>query len=197
MKPTKGIITLLFAIGLFVSCDTESDDVIWDIAPVDFNLYIADSEGRDLLDSTCQDNLIKDITVTYQGQTYPVITEREYYQKKYGDTLTRAYMPQFYGLILRQSWSTKTLNPDSFILVFGEFDGTENIEKREITLNLPGGHQTILSYMNRFRWKSNGAPEKSTVYYLDGQQVNDDYGKCGVYHFQYSDSHGLKYNISR
>ena len=183
---------MLLAASLFIACDSErDDDVIWDIAPVEFEIFITDSEGHDLLDSTCQDNIIKDITVTYQGETYPVITEQEYYGKQYGSAMTRAYMPQFYGLILRRNWSHKTLANSDYELVFGEFDGEENIDKREITLNLPDGRLAILSYENHFMWKSNGDPKRSTVFYLNGQELKDDAGKCGAYHFLYSGSQGL------
>lgn len=194
MKRLKGILTMLFSISLFVACDSEGNgDVIWDIAPVEFRIFITDSEGNDLLDSTLQTNMIKDITVSYQGEIYPVMTEREYYEKQYGNHQTRHYMPLFYGLILRQYRSYKTYTYGDYELVFGEFDGEENIDKREITLNLPDGRQAILSYKNSFKWKSNGDPKKSTVFYLDGQELKDDAGKSGYYHFQYSATQGLKY----
>lgn len=190
MKRLKGIITILFAVSMLAACDSEeSSDRIWDIAPVQFNIFMTDSEGHDLLDSTLQSNIIKDITVSYNDETYSVITDREYYENKYGKAQTRAYMPQFYGLILRQRWVTS----GDFKLLFGEFNGTENIDKREIILNMHGGHQAILSYRNSFKWKSNGDPQKSTVFYLNGQELKDAAGKCGAFHFQYSDSQGLIY----
>ncbi|MBQ4386067.1 MAG: hypothetical protein II822_00445 [Prevotella sp.] len=197
MKRLKEITTMLFAVGLFAACDSEGgSDVIWDIAPVEFNIFITDSEGHDLLDSTFQNNLIKEITVSYQGETYPVTTEREYYEELYSDIQTRAYMPHFYGLMLHHLGSRKTSNYGDFELTFGEFDGVENIDRREITLNMPDGHQATLSYKNDFKWKSNGDPKKSTVFYLDGQELKDDAGKCGAYYFQYSNSQGLKYIAS-
>lgn len=194
MQRLKGIIATLFAVSLFVACDSEGGgDVIWDIAPVELRIFITDGEGNDLLDSTIQNNLIKDITVSYQGEIYPVMTEREYYEKQYGNYQTRAYMPQFYGLILRQYWSHNTFTNGNFELVFGEFNGEENIDKREIILNLPDSRQAILSYKNSFKWKSNGDPNKSTIFYLNGQELKDDAGKCGAYHFQYTSTQGLKY----
>ena len=194
MKRLIGFIITLFTVSLFAACDSEGGgDVIWDIAPVELSIFITDDEGNDLLDSTFQDNLVKDITVSYQDEIYPVMTEREYYEKQYGNNQTRAYMPQFYGLILRQYWSHKTFTNGNFELVFGEFNGEENIDKREITLNLPDGRQAILSYKNSFKWKSNGDPNKSTVFYLNGQELKDDAGKYGAYNFQYTSTQGLKY----
>lgn len=194
MQRLKGFITILFTVCLFVACDSEGGgDVIWDIAPVELSIFITDAEGNDLLDSTLQENLIKDITVSYQGEIYPVMTEREYYEKQFGNNQTRAYMSQFYGLILSQYWSHKTFTNGNFELVFGEFNGEENIDKREITLNLPDSRQAILSYKNSFKWKSNGDPNKSTIFYLNGQELKDDAGKCGSYNFQYTSTQGLKY----
>ena len=167
MKRLKETIIMMLAVCLFAACDSEnSDDLFWDITPVEFYIIITDSEGHDLLDSTFQNNLIKDITVSYQGKTYPVVTEYEYYERLYGKAQTRFYMPNFYGLVLRKYCEVHK----NYELVFGEFDGMENIDKREITLNLPDDHQAVLSYKNSFEWKSNGEPNKNTVFYLDGSQ---------------------------
>ena len=182
MKRLKETITMMLALCLYAACGN-NEDIIWDVYPINLEIFITDSEGHDLLDSTFQDNLIKELTVSYQDETYPVATEREYYKN------TRAYMPHFYGLILRQNWNA----PRNFGLAFGEFSGEESIDKREITLNLPDGRQAILAYKNSFKWKSNGEPKKNTVFYLDGQELKDDYGKHGIYHFQYSHNQGLKY----
>ena len=194
MKRLKETIIMMLAVCLFAACDSEGGkDVIWDITPVEFNIFVTDSQGNDLLDSTRQNNVIKDISVSYNGETYSVMTEQDYYEKQFGKAQTRYYMPHFYGLILHQYWSHKSYSSGDFELLFGEFDGTENIEKREVVLNIPGARQAILSYKNSFRWKSDGSPQKSTIFYLNGQELKDEAGKCGIYHFQYSDSQGLKY----
>ena len=93
----------LLGVCVFTACDSENGggDVIWDIAPVQFDIFITDDLRHDLLDSTYQGNLIKDISATYQGEEYPLITEQEYFEKIYGEAKTRMYMPQFYGLMLR------------------------------------------------------------------------------------------------
>lgn len=186
----------LFAMAmcLLSACDTiGGGDVIWDIAPVEFKIFITDSGGHDLLDSTVQNNLIKDITLSYQGETYPVMTDQEYMEKTYGHSQTRAYMPTFYGLILRKYWSHETFTYGDFELVFGEFDGEESVDKREVLLTMPNGRQVSLAYKNHFRWKSNGNPKISRQFFLDNQELKDDAGKSGMYHFQYSESKGLEY----
>lgn len=194
MKRLKGIIIMILSVCIYTACDSENGgrDIIWDITPVEFNIFITDSEGHDLLDSTYQGNLIKDLQVSYQGEEYPPITDQEYYEKTYGNTGTRAYMPIFYGLLLRQYWSHKTFTNGDFEMIFGEFDGTENIDHREIILNLPNNQQIRLAYKNSFRWKSNGDPEKNTQFYLNGQELEDNAGRWGYYHFRYTNT-GYEY----
>ncbi len=191
---------LVLTIAGLSSCSNEEiggSDVIWDITPLEFSVFITDNQGHDLLDSATQNNMIKDITVIYQGETYPVQNERDFYEKRSGGAKTRAILPIFKGLILCMHWSHKTLTNDGYELRFGEFDGTESIDKREIVLNLPNGIQAKLAYRNIFKWKSNGEPEINRQFYLNGQELNDEAGKCGYYNFQYSDTQGLKYIPSK
>lgn len=178
------------------SCSNEGgggNGVIWDIAPIEFSVFITDSQGHDLLDSATQNNLIKDITVVYEGKTYPVENVSDYELRRKGGAKTRAYFAHFKGLLLGKYWSHKTFTSGDYELRFGEFDGTESIGLREITLNLPNGIQANLAYRNNFSWKSNGNPDRNMQFYLNGQELNDEAGKCGYYNFQYSDTEGLKY----
>ena len=184
MKRFKETIIMMLAVCFVAACDNEEDKgLVWDIYPIDLEIFITDSEGHDLLDSTFQDNLVKDITVSYQGETYPVMTLDEYNEN------TRAYMAHFSGLILHQNRNALR----NFGLVFGEFSGEESVDKREITLNLPDGRQAILSYKNSYKTKSNGKPIINRSFYFDGQELKDDYGKHGIYNFQYSYGQELKY----
>ena len=197
----KKVFVLMSALVLTMvglgSCSNEEvvggGDLVWDIAPVEFSIFITDDQGHDLLDSATQNNLIKDITVVYQGETFPVENERDFYEKQKGGAKTREYLAIFKGLLLFKYWSHKTFTSGDYELQFGEFSGTESIDKREIILNLPNGIQANLAYRNNFRWKSNGNPEKNTQFYLNGQELNDEAGQCGYYHFQYSASQGLIY----
>ena len=187
----------LLAASFLTACDNENGnnvDVIWDITPVYFEIFITDSEGHDLLNPDFQNNLIKDITATYQGETYKVLTEQEQYEQRQGKATTRYYYAHFDGLTLRPQWNYNTYTyDDNYELVFGEFGGDENVDMREFTINLSDGHQVTLSYSISFRWKRNGDPEKKTKYYLNGQELTDQAGKVGNYHFQYTPTQGLTY----
>lgn len=193
MKRFKKTIMTLFAACLFAACDPSGSDVIWDIAPINFSIHITDAQGNDLLDSTYQQNLIKDISVSYQGETYPVMTEQEAYGNIGGGARTRAYLAFFRGLLLTKHWNYKTFTYEGYKVVFGEFNGDESINKREITLTMPDGHQAKLAYRNNFKWKSNGDPKISRQFFLDDQELKDDYGKGGTYHFEYTAGQGLRY----
>ena len=59
-------VALMTSMGLGACSSDDNDDVIWDIAPVNFNFVFFDREGNDLLDSTYQGNIIKDVSVTYK-----------------------------------------------------------------------------------------------------------------------------------
>ena len=197
----KKVFVLMSALALTMvglgSCSNEEvvggGDLVWDIAPVEFSIFITDDQGHDLLDSATQNNLIKDITVVYEGETYPVENERDLYEKRMSDAKTRAYLADFKGLILYKYWSHKTFTSGDYVIRFGEFSGDESIGLREIILNLPNGIQANLAYRNNFSWKASGNPDKNTQFYLNGLELNDEAGKCGYYHFQYSDTEGLKY----
>lgn len=194
MKQLKTIIMALLAVSLLAGCNKESnDDVIWDIAPIGFRILVTDSEGHDLLDSTRQDNLLKALTLDYEGETYPVLTVEEAWKKRQGQTQTRAYMPTFLGLTLGRVWDPSTMMPISYLLYFGEFDGTQNIARREATLRLPDGHEVKLAYSNSFKWKSDGSPDIDRHYFLDGQELTDEEGRSGVYRFRYLPGNGLQY----
>ena len=186
MKRFAICVMALVGVWVFTACDSENgrEGVIWDIAPVQFDIFITDEQGNDLLDSTYQGNLIKDISATYQGEEYPLITEWEYFDKIYGEAKTRMYLPQFYGLMLRQYWSHKTFTSGDFEMIFGEFDGTDKVDKREVTLRLPENQTIRLAYSNSFGWKSNGDPDKNTVFYLNDQELDDEAGRCGYFYFR-------------
>ncbi len=181
----------MLAAYIYTACDSENKDdsfVIWDICPIEYNIFISDSKGNDLLDSTYQNNIIKEVSVSYEGEDFPLLNEYEARNRICGQSSTRAYFAIFYGLFLRQYWNNKTFSNDNFEMIFGEFSGTENIDLREMILNLPNNQHISLAYKNSFKWKQNGDPEKTTLFYLNGQEIKDDAGKQGIYHFRYSES---------
>ena len=199
MKQLSAILLgLCLSAGLYTSCDKSEpggNDMIYDFSPIEFKILITDNDGHDLLDSTYQDNLINDLSVTYQGKDYPLLTEQEAYNNQ---NLTREYLPVFWGLVLHnKDWSPLSYTYDLYEMDFGEFSGSEEVDKLEITLNLPNHQQIRLAYSNNIRWTSNGEPEINRVFYYNDQKLNDD--RSGYYHLRYSSTNGVEYvpNVKR
>ena len=199
MKQLSAILLgLCLSAGLYTSCDKSEpggNDMIYDFSPIEFKILITDNDGHDLLDSTYQDNLINDLSVTYQGKDYPLLTEQEAYNNQ---NLTRAYLPIFWGLVLHnKDWSPLSYTYDLYEMDFGQFSGSEDVDKLEITLNLPNHQQIRLAYSNNIRWTSNGEPEINRVFYYNDQKLNDD--RSGYYHLRYSSTNGVEYvpNVKR
>ena len=189
MKGCKAVMTALLALCLFAACSHDGEtempnNIIWDIAPIEFHVFIHDSEGHDLLDSTYEANVLKDVFVSYDHQDYYLDTLKDKSQK----VVTRYYMPHFGGLQLRKYWDTS-----DYELVFGEFYG-DGDGQREIVLNLPNQQQMRLSYINRFEWKTDGNPLRETKFYLDDNLLTDDYGKHGVYQFKRNEEGVYEYD---
>ena len=195
MKQAKVFFLFLLTTCLFAACssddDEQRDDRIWDIYPIEFEIFITDSEGNDLLDSTYQNNIINEVSASYQGEVYPLkkYPDRYYYM----EATTRMYVPHFEGLLLKRYWNSMTYTYGNFEMVFGEFDGMENVDKREIILHLPNSYQVRLSYKNNFKWKSNGDPQKNTQFFLDDQELKDNAGTRGYFNFRYSKNGNYEY----
>ena len=169
----------------------DDDFVVWDFTPIEFCIYITDSTGHDLLDSTYQDNILRNVHAEFDGKSYNVITQEEYYAMRNG---TRFYMPEFYGLKLYKADISFAHTPTNYFLMFGEFSGEENVECRKITLFIPDGNKVELSYGNHLTWDSQtNEPIISREFYLNGSKLSDSNGKYGVYHFQYIPGKHLTY----
>jgi hypothetical protein len=189
------MVTLSAVVALcsFVACDSNHNeiediindddkndilsDLVWDMCPIDFMVMVEDAQGNDLLDSVRTDNILDKITVSYLGEDYSV-------QKDYPYAHTRVYVPRFRGLVFgKKMWGTNKSDNDRYMLDFGEFDGGENVNLREIKLDMGDGNILTLAYKNSFKWNSNSEPDVDRTFYLNGEAVNNpDY----VYHFQYT-----------
>ena len=92
----------------------------------------------------------------------------------------------FNGLFLRQKLEyEKNYGTSIYLLVFGEFDGTENVDKRMITLTIQDNYQVNLSYSNEFHWNADGSPSNKRKFFLDNQELKD--GTGGIYQIQYTE----------
>ena len=166
--------SLLVLATLLTSClsndKDDKDNIIWDIMPINYYITIADDNGNDLLDSARTDNLLKEITVSYNGKTYTPRTVKEIQESL---TYTREYAPTFYGLFFNKYWDSQKSVYSPFMLVFGEFDGAENAERREIILNYDGQAYPI-AYSNKFQWTADKTPQIDRKFYFGSTDVDNN-----------------------
>ena len=97
----KRIFNILTTAVLVMSCSVENSDMVYDIAPIVAYIYLEDSDGQNMLDpNTREDSFdISQISAEFRGQTYAVDMSR--FNETGAWISTKAYMPQFSGLMLQ------------------------------------------------------------------------------------------------
>lgn len=178
---------MLLAGVLLTACSSDEEDsslVVWDATPIQFNIQIKNEAGVDLLDSTKHETFLKDVYVKMGDDTYPIEAEPT--------AGTRALRPTFKGLVLHEYYSHRTFTyPGFWCLLFGEFDGAKS---GSTTISLYVGNAMVnLSCTNEVSSNLKGIPDISRKYYVNSQQVTDDAGNFGCYHFIYTSKGELKY----
>lgn len=121
-----------------------------DFYPVIVTVYVTDKDGHDRLDPASEYFIGDNISAIYEGQVYPM-------QNRYADPATKAYLPYFFGLELRQD------RLFGYYLSFGEFDGADD-QDISVTFVWPDGtsdtvHTTHTRYtplLTTNKWKVNG-----------------------------------------
>ena len=95
----KRILVFLLTVLTLISCSdlrTEyRSDIIYDITPIVLHIYVNDADGRNLLDDREGSLDTKNISATYEGETYSVELQTKY------------YMPSFRGLVLKKDSNGK------------------------------------------------------------------------------------------
>lgn len=153
-----GIVSLV----LF-SCDgILGDRKIWDISPVVYIVQVVNSNGVDLLNPDNPNSIAASgIKVQYNGKEYEC-------NKDQSTLITKAYMPQFYGLkVAKNPYVTNGI----FILTFGELDGAKSYSNEEITIFWGDGSSDKVKFNRKFRWKINGDSDISEEWFLNGNKV--------------------------
>ena len=174
--------------GVMTACSSSDEPdnslVVWDATPVQFYIQIENEAGVDLLDSTKHETFMKDIFVKMGDETYSIEPE--------STAGTRYYLPTFKGLVLREYYSNKTFTyPGDWCLVFGEFDGAKS---GSTLISFHAGNAMVnLSCTNEVSPSSKGVPHISRKYYVNNEQVTDEAGNLGRYHFVYTSKGDLEY----
>lgn len=155
----------VFLIGLLLglcACskwevDEKYDYVIWDVSPINFTIMVDDKYGNDLLDTTCVEDIIYDISIEYDDSTYV-----------FNPAKSRYYMPSFNGMTYRYNEYLKR-----GVIYFGEFDGAENCS-RDIIIKWHDGTEDTLSYYN-YCDQSGSELEITRKYYVNGVEVSGNF----------------------
>lgn len=154
MKTKFLFLTLMVAsLSLFTACS--DDDVqpgLWDIPPIEFNIYVQDAAGRDLLNPETENNILEqDIRAIYDQKEY-----------KLGEkpVQTRAIYAPFMGL------QTTQMLDGRYCLTFGYFLG--DIDWGYTPFSVKWGDGTIdhFSFDSKMYWKD-GKPEFNRHFYLN------------------------------
>ena len=154
----KRILIFLLTVLTLISCSdlrTESrSDIIYDITPIVLHIYVNDADGRNLLDGREGSLDTKNISATYEGETYSVELQTKY------------YMPSFRGLVLKKDSAGNNK------LVFGELDGAKNLE-----ISWGNGTSDTITIFNDYKVKSNGKLDITRRFYVNGKKMDSDIAK--------------------
>lgn len=168
MKTMKSFFLFLLLALCFSSCsdgDGPEPGMIWDIAPYNILITVADAEGNDLLDPEAENNLVGNvITATFEGKTYEMEVDTN---SVAGSVSGRAILPVFHGLVLHK----QTDGP--YMLTFGEFAGDTNLDATDVTIDWGEGlPQDVITVSHRFWWK-NHEPQQETTVLLNGVKTDN------------------------
>lgn len=161
----------LISCGGIENNDTEWDNVVWDVSPLNIVMYVQDNQGNDLLCSSVANNIIDDnIYVEYQDSIYYLNTSIASAQSEVtfdsGSIDTKAYRAVFTGINLTQYGN-------DCVLVFGEFDGTEDWDD-SFEIYWGDGTKDIISFERDFEWDKDGSPKVvSSALYLNNTKMDD------------------------
>jgi hypothetical protein len=157
-----------------------------DVGGYDLYFYIETEEGVNMLDSTKKETFLKDLTFTYKGEDYPIVSSNE--------AGTRTLVPYFYGARLARSYEYKDeqlVLYDDWYAMFGGFDSTVDVDNQEIILSLGDNQKCTISFSNEFNWEV--LPHRNRYFYLNGNILTDKSGSTGHIHFIYTSDGELEY----
>ena len=159
----KRILIFLLTVLTLISCSdlrTESrSDIIYDITPIVLHIYVNDADGRNLLDGREGSLDTKNISATYEGETYSVELQTKY------------YMPSFRGLVLKKDSAGNNK------LVFGELDGAKNLDYVDLVISWGNGTSDTITIFNDYKVKSNGKLDITRRFYVNGKKMDSDTDK--------------------
>ena len=158
---------LLFTL-VFILCLTGCEKIplggvfISDWNPVNFDIQVVDSNGKDLLDPSNDNSWLIGTTISFMDEkdTIDQACLDNIYQTKY-------YFPHYDGVRLM---SSARVLPNWF-LRFGEFDGADSYDDEKLTITWPDGKTNTITYTRKFNVFKTGVSKQ--VYKLDGVKCSN------------------------
>lgn len=156
------LLTLLaFSSIILTSCEEKG---FWchDVSPFDINMIIEDADGNNLLNPEFEGNIIDQMTLTYNDETYKIDNTKE-------NIATRALPSEFYGL------RHFCCDNGRHFITFGNFVGEHNYKEEKITINWGDGTSDEVTFTNKVRGGSH-TPKLDITRTIkhNGQKVDAD-----------------------
>lgn len=125
MRKVFYYLSCLTLLAGFTSCK-EEEPLIWDYAPITYEIYVHNSEGRNLLDPSTEGNILdKDIFINYNGET--LHASYGWPENPFSLTHTRALPAFWYGIFIAPAFTQYGPDLGNHICI-GEFDGASDDE---------------------------------------------------------------------
>ncbi|MGL5682868.1 MAG: hypothetical protein ACRDDZ_07420 [Marinifilaceae bacterium] len=157
----KIVLSLVTLMLVFLSCNKDDDYMIWDIGPIEYYIYIEDSEGRDMLNPAYGEGFeVGSLIITYDNVDYKC-------SNGVSISPSKVYLPVFSGLSLRE-------REGRFYLNFGELEGAKSYKDETLTIKWPDGRVDKVSFTRSYKVKKNWEPIITHVWYLNGEEVTQD-----------------------
>lgn len=135
--------------------------MIWDFAPIIYNVQIVNSSGDDLLDPNNSGSFDHGkIKVIFRGVEYSSNNQLP---------ATKVYMPYFYGFKIEKR---STSVGERFVLLFGELDGSKNYSKEEIVILWGDGSSDRVKFNRKVKYPTSGNPIIKDEWFLNNAKID-------------------------
>lgn len=160
-KKTNILLLTLFALsGIIITSCEEKGYWIHDVLPFDINMIIEDADGNNLLNPEFEGNIIDEMTITYNDETYKIEKDKE-------NIATRMLYSEFYGL---RHFCSDT---GRHFVTFGNFVGERNYKDEKITIHWGDGTSDEVTFTNKVKGGSHTPTLDITrTIKLNGKEVN-------------------------
>lgn len=154
----------LLGILCMTSCEKEEQYWVTDYIPFTINITVSDKNGTDLLNPNDEGTIYNEgIKAFYEGKEYEV-------KRDESELGSRAILVQFYGLRLVKG------RDGIYMLSFGEFEGTQNFDDFELTIDWNNGKPLDVIKVKRTIWW----PKSKKPFYESETQVSLNGKNAGV-----------------